>query len=303
MEICVTMPIEVILLIYEGSIYRPPSEAHSLIVQATIGCSHNRCTFCSMYKEKTFRFRPIDEVKQDLTHARARYGWTKRIFLADGNAFAMGTADLLELLRHISYTFPECERIGIYATPKDILRKSPDELGRLGKAGLGIIYLGLESGNPEVLRRVEKGATREEMVEAGLKVKASGIELSVTLINGLGGHELSEAHGIDSATLINAISPDYVGFLTLMLEEGAPILDEVREGRFSLLSPKEILKEILLFLENINNEGPTIFRSNHASNYLPLGGILPQDRHRLIKEIKAALLDDSQLKKESWRQL
>lgn len=288
---------------YEGSVYRPPSEARSLIIQATIGCSHNKCRFCSMYKDKNYRVRKLDEIKQDITAAKSLYKGVHRIFLADGNAMSMNTADLLEILTHISFTFPECERIGIYATPQDILRKSIDELNSLKDKGLGIIYLGVESGNPEVLRNVEKGGTRQEIIAAGKKVMETDIELSVTVISGLGGRTLSEVHGKDSATLINEMSPDYVGILTLMVEEGAPILEDIQNGTFQLLTPKEILKEILIFLEAIDLKGPTLFRSNHASNYLPLGGVLPHDKPRLIKEVKAALLDDSNLTKESWRRL
>lgn len=288
---------------YEGAIYRPPSEARSLIIQATIGCSHNKCRFCGMYKDKKFRIRALDEIKKDITDAKSIYKSVYRLFIADGNALAMSTPDLLVILKHISFTFPDCERVGIYATPKDILRKSVTDLESLKNSGLGVIYLGIESGNPEVLKRVEKGATREEIIAAGKKIMGTDIKLSVTIISGLGGHLLSKEHAIDSATLVNAISPDYLGILTLMIEEGAPIKEDIRNGSFTLLSPNEVLKELLIFLENINLKGPTLFRSNHASNYIPLGGVLPNDKSRLIKEIKEALLDDSNLKQESWRQL
>ena len=288
---------------YEGAIYRPPSEARSLIIQATIGCSHNKCRFCGMYKDKKFRIRALDEIKKDITDAKSIYKSVYRLFIADGNALAMSTPDLLVILKHISFTFPDCERVGIYATPKDILRKSVTDLESLKNSGLGVIYLGIESGNPEVLKRVEKGATREEIIAAGKKIMGTDIKLSVTVISGLGGHLLSNEHAIDSATLVNAISPDYLGILTLMIEEGAPIKEDIRNGSFTLLSPNEVLKELLIFLENINLKGPTLFRSNHASNYIPLGGVLPNDKSRLIKEIKEALLDDSNLKQESWRQL
>lgn len=288
---------------YEGAVYRPPSEARSLIIQATIGCSHNKCTFCSMYKDKAFRMRKLDEIKQDISSAKAFYGSVRRVFLADGDALIMPTEALLEILKHIRFTFPECERVGIYASPKSISGKSLDELNMLYNAGLGIVYLGLESGNPEILKKIQKGATREELILSGQKIMKTPLELSVTLISGMGGALLTDAHAIDSATLINEISPSYVGLLTLMVEEGTPLIEEIRSGAFALLSPKEVLKEILLFLEHIDLKNPAVFRSNHASNYLPLGGILPNDRVRLIKEIKGALLDDSRLTKESWRRL
>ena len=288
---------------YEGKIYRPPSEARSLIIQATIGCSHNKCRFCGMYKDKKFRIRDLEEIKKDITDAKNIYEGVSRIFIADGNALVMSTPELLIILKHISFTFPDCERVGIYATPKDILRKSATDLESLNNAGLGVIYLGVESGNPEVLKRVEKGATREEIIAAGKKIMGTDIKLSVTIISGLGGHLLSKEHAIDSATIVNAISPDYLGILTLIIEEGAPIMEDLRNGNFTLLSPNEALKELLIFLENIDLKEPTLFRSNHASNYISLGGVLPNDKSRLIKEIKAALLDESNLKQESWRQL
>lgn len=288
---------------YEGAVYRPPSEARSFILQATIGCSHNKCTFCSMYKAKKFRIRNLDEIKQDISKAKAQYGSVRRIFIADGDALIMPTADLLEILNYISFTFPECERVGIYASPRSILAKRISELNELQAAGLGIVYLGIESGNPEILEKIEKGATREDLMAAGKRIMETALELSVTIISGIGGPALSEHHAIDSATLINEIGPNYVGILTLMVEEGTPLIEEIRSGNFALLSPKEVLKEILVFLEHTNLKEPTVFRSNHASNYLPLGGILPNDKIRLIKEIKGALLDDSHLVKESWRRL
>lgn len=288
---------------YEGAVYRPPSEARSFILQATIGCSHNKCSFCSMYKDKKFRIRKLDEIKQDISMAKTHYGSVRRVFIADGDALIMPTADLLEILNYISFTFPECERVGIYASPRSILGKRVSELNALHKAGLGIVYLGVESGNPEVLERINKGATREDLLAAGKLIMETDLELSVTIISGIGGPSLSEYHAIDSATLINQIGPNYVGILTLMVEEGTTIIEEIRNGTFALLTPKEILKEILIFLEHTDLKEPTVFRSNHASNYLPLGGILPTDKSRLIKEIKGALLDDSHLTKESWRRL
>jgi len=288
---------------YEGAVYRPPSEAKSFILQATIGCSHNRCTFCSMYKDKKFRIRKLDEIKQDISMAKARYGSIRRVFIADGDALIMPATDLLEILNYISFTFPECERVGIYASPKSILGKKVTELNALKEAGLGIVYLGIESGNPEVLEKIDKGATREEIMTAGKRIMETDLELSVTIISGIGGPEFSKNHAIDSATLINEIGPNYVGILTLMVEEGTPIIEEIRSGALALLTPQEILKEILVFLEHTNLKEPTVFRSNHASNYLPLGGILPNEKSRLIKEIKSALLDDSRLMKESWRRL
>ena len=187
---------------YEGSVYRPPSEAHSLIVQATVGCAHGKCTFCSMYKDKSFRARALDEVLEDFRMARAAYRKVGRVFLADGDALALGTDVLLAILGEISALFPECERVSIYGTPRDALRKTPDELRALADAGLAIVYIGAESGDDEVLRRVGKGATADEIIEAIRKLEDAGLEASVTFISGLGGAELSEQHALGCARVI-----------------------------------------------------------------------------------------------------
>lgn len=276
---------------YEGTVYRPPSEAKSLIVQTTIGCAHNNCTFCSMYKNKKFRIRELEDIIDDLDSARVYYKNIKRIFLADGDALILKTKNLLKILQHIKTIFPECERIGIYATPKDILNKSLDELKTLKENGLGIMYMGIESGNDEILDKVKKGVTSELMIEAGKKAKKSGIKLSVTLISGLGGRDKIKEHAIDSARVINEIKPDYVGLLTLMLEEGTELYNEYREGDFDLLSPEEVMIETKVFIKNLN-VSDCVFRSNHASNYIALKGVLNKDKNRLIKEIDDALKEN-----------
>ncbi|MBS4538617.1 radical SAM protein [Clostridium sp. D2Q-11] len=276
---------------YEGTVYRPPSEARSLIVQVTIGCAHNNCTFCSMYKDKKFRIRKLEDIIDDLDSAREYYRDIKRIFLADGDALILKIENLLKILQHIKTIFPECERIGIYATPKDILNKSLDELKTLKENGLGIMYMGIESGNNEILYKVKKGVTSELMIEAGKKAKKSGIKLSVTLISGLGGRDKIKEHAMDSARVINEIKPDYVGLLTLMLEEGTELYNEYREGDFDLLSPEEVMIETKIFIENLN-VNDCVFRSNHASNYISLKGVLNEDKNRLIKEIDDALKEN-----------
>ncbi|MGO1369785.1 MAG: radical SAM protein [Senegalia sp. (in: firmicutes)] len=273
---------------YEGRIFRPPSEARSLIVQVTIGCAHNKCTFCDMYKEKEFRIRKLDEILEDLDLARKKYKNINRIFLADGDALILKTKDLLYILKYINKLFPECERIGIYATPKDILNKGLDELKELKENGIGIIYMGIESGNDEILSMIKKGVDSKTMIEAGKKAKESGIKLSVTLISGLGGKDNIYKHATDSARVINHINPDYVGFLTLMLEENTELYRDYSDGNFNLLSPDEVMLETKLFIENIDVKD-SIFRSNHASNYISLKGILNDDKERLLNEIDQAL--------------
>lgn len=273
---------------YEGAVYRPPSEAYSLIIQATIGCSHNKCTFCNMYKEKRFRMRSLTEIIEDLEMARKSYRHIKRIFLADGDALALKTDYLKQILIKIRELFPECERVGIYSAPKDILRKTKEELKELHELGLGIAYLGIESGSEQILKTINKGVTSEQMIEAGKKMVESGIKLSVTLISGLGGQELWEEHAIESARVVNEINPHYLGLLTLMVEPEVEMYRDIRSGKLKLLTPEQVMLETQLLIENLNVKG-CVFRSNHASNYIPLEGTLPQDKERLLNQIIGAL--------------
>ncbi|QEK12477.1 B12-binding domain-containing radical SAM protein [Crassaminicella thermophila] len=287
---------------YEGSVFRPPSEAYSLIIQATIGCSHNKCTFCSMYKDKKFRIRDIKEIEEDLEMARNYYSHVKRIFLADGNALVLKTENLEKILLKIKELFPECERVGIYSAPKDILRKSVEELKHLKKLGLGIAYLGVESGSDEILEHIQKGVTSEEIIQAGKRIVSSGINLSVTLISGLGGKEKWLKHAKESARIINEINPHYLGLLTLLIQPGTKIYDEVKNGEFKLLTPKEVVLETKELIENLNVEN-CIFRSNHASNYVALAGTLPNDKKHLLKQLSSMLEYPYGMKDEMLRRL
>lgn len=273
---------------YEGSLYRPPSEAYSLIVQATIGCTHNGCTFCSMYKDKNFRVRPTQEIIEDLKIGRQRYKNVDRIFIADGDALAIKNKELEKVLSYIDDEFPECNRIGIYGSPKAILSKSREDLMRLQTLGLGIVYLGVESGSEKILKQINKGVTREEMVEAGRKIVDAGIKLSITLISGIGGKEDSSEHAIESAKIINEINPDYVGLLTLIIEESVPLYDDFKSGKFKVLTPKEVLLETKKMIENIDIDN-CIFRSNHASNYVSLKGTLAKDKKLILDQIASGL--------------
>lgn len=274
---------------YEGTVYRPPSEAGSLIIQLTIGCARNTCTFCAMYKDKNFRIRPLEEVVEDLQMAREYYSRikVKRVFLADGDALIVKTKDLLYILEKVKEIFPECERISMYGAPKDILGKTQEELKTLKEAGLDMIYMGIESGDDEVLTFVKKGATQAEMIEAGKKIKDAGMILSVTLISGLGGRRFLKEHAVNSAKVISAIKPEYVGFLTLLVEEGTPMYDQLKNGEIELLKPQEVLEEMKLFISNVDSEG-TVFRANHASNYIPLGGTFNRDKEALLAQIAEA---------------
>lgn len=270
---------------YEGMVYRPPSEARSLIVQVTIGCAHNACTFCTMYKDKKFRVRKKDEVLEDFRIAYDTYGGNiRRIFLADGDALIVKTADLLDILHYIKELFPSVERITSYGTPGDILRKSEDELKALAKAGLGMVYMGAESGDEVTLKDINKGVTREEIIAAGQKLRRCNIQSSITLISGLGGRVRKVEHAVGSARLISEIKPDYVGFLTLMLDESTQIYQRISSGEMELLMPEEVVEEMRLFLNNVDSQG-TVFRANHASNYVILKGNLNEDIDRMLAQL------------------
>jgi Fe-S oxidoreductase len=274
---------------YEGVVYRPPSEAGSLIIQLTIGCARNTCTFCAMFKEKKFRVRKLEEVVEDLVMARKYYSKiaVKRIFLADGDALIVKTKDLLYILNKIKEIFPEIERISAYGTPADVNLKSDEELEMLKAAGLDMIYMGAESGDDTVLEDVKKGVTAAEIIEAGLKLKKAKMVVSITLISGLGGKARVTEHAINSAKVISAIKPEYVGFLTLMVEPGTPLYTQHKSGEFELLEPNEILQEMRLFIETVDAEG-TVFRANHASNYISLKGTFNRDKEIMLKQIEQA---------------
>jgi len=269
---------------YEGAIYRPPSEAGSLILQATIGCSHNQCTFCISFIDKKYRERDLQDIFEDIDSAAGYFRDVRRVFLADGNAMAMDSPKLLKILAKLYGTFPQLERVSIYATPKDLLHKQPQELAELKKAGMGIVYMGVETGNEELLAWIRKGATREEVSKAGQRAREAGLILSVTVINGLGGNEKMAAHAYDTATLLNEIDPDYLGLLTLMVCQGTPLARQVERGKFEVPAPLEILHEIRMMLEPLELTN-CVFRCNHASNYLPLKGTLPQDKKALLQTL------------------
>lgn len=288
---------------YEGMVYRPPSEARSLIVQVTVGCSHNECTFCSMYRRDQFRMRSLDEVREDLQRARSRYGPIDRIFLADGDALCLATDKLLAILAAVKESFPESSRVGIYGSARDVLRKTDEELVALREAGIGIVYLGAETGSPEILKRIKKNATREELIESVQRIEASGLRSSVTFISGIGGREHWREHAEMTGSMISEMQPYYASVLTLMVEREAPLYTDIQAGRFELLTPQEVMAEMELLLENIHVEKKCVFRSNHASNYLSLKGDLPDDKERMLAQIRAAQKDDSLLKEEYFRAL
>ena len=287
---------------YYGSVYRPPSEAYSLIVQVTYGCSHNTCAFCGMYKEKRFALRPLAEVLEDFHLARQYYRNVGRIFLADGDALIRKVSDLVTILDTIRELFPECERVSSYASPTSLQIRTDEELQLLRDKGLTLLYMGLESGCDDVLKLMRKGHTSTEIVECGQKVKRNGIGLSVTAITGLGGPELMEAHAVDTAKALNAMNPEYIGILTLVVEDGTPLRDWVREGKFHLLTPAQVLQETKLMVESFDSPG-SVFRMNHASNYLSLKGTLNEDKEAMLAQIRRAERHMETLRPEGWRQV
>lgn len=290
---------------YEGSIYRPPSEARSYILQCTIGCSHNRCTFCGSYKDKKYRVRDLEEIMTDIRMAKLYYIDLEKVFLADGDALAMDTSDLLKILDQLYRTFPSLNHVGIYASPDSILKKLPEELNELKKHGLTIAYLGVETGDPELLADIRKGVTYEEMVEAGKKIKAANILLSVTILLGLAGRTPKAIeHAKNTAKICNEINPDYIASLTLMLVPKTELYRRAQKGEFELPNPFEILEEMRIIIENLEVK-ETEFRSNHASNYLPIKGRLPQDKEKILNLIDQMIQknDRSYLRPEYLRGL
>lgn len=283
---------------YYGDVYRPPSEARSLIIQATLGCSHNTCAFCTMYREKRFYNRPLNDVLEDLREVADKYAHAvRRIFLADGDALIRKTDDLVAILDEIRRLYPACERVTSYASPGSLLLKTEEELKKLCEHGLTMVYLGLESGSDEVLKLMTKGFTADQIVEGGLKAKRAGMQLSVTAIAGLGGKKMTKEHAEGTARALSAMNPDYVGVLTLEIHDGTPLQEWVENGSFELLDSTEVLQETRSLVEQLDCPG-CVFRMNHASNYLMLGGTLNEDRESLLKQIDSALAGQTKLRPE-----
>jgi radical SAM superfamily enzyme YgiQ (UPF0313 family) len=273
---------------YEGMIFRPPSEADSLILQVTVGCSYNRCTFCGAYQGKSFRVKTFDEVIKDIDEVSAYGVSIPRVFLADGDALAIPQEQLVNILSTLKTKVRGLERVGIYANARDILKKSVDELKELKTLSLGIIYLGLESGNPEVLRRIKKNATVDQMIRAAKRVKESGILLSVTVLLGIGGVELSQAHAEDTGKVLSQMDPDFVGALSLMVVPGTPIEQEIKTGRLVLPTPFALIQELeTLILHSEFTQ--CFFASNHASNYLPVRIRMPEEKKEALQKIREVL--------------
>jgi radical SAM superfamily enzyme YgiQ (UPF0313 family) len=288
---------------YVGAIYRPPSEAYSLIIQATIGCNHNKCTFCGSYRDKSFAIRSIEEIREDLEDAR-QMGPVERVFLADGDALCIPQRRLKEILSEVIRYIPSVQRIGIYSNAKNILKKSVQDLQELKALRLGIIYLGLETGDGQLLDKICKGATYEQMVEAARRVKEAEIALSVTVLLGIGGIEGSEQHARETARILTDMDPDYVGALSLILVPGTPLHKDFTEGRFRLPDPFGLINELRIMIGE-SSFTHCVFRSNHASNYLPVKATLPRDKEAILAAIDSVLRsrDQARLRPEFLRAL
>ncbi|HAA56886.1 MAG TPA: radical SAM protein [Myxococcales bacterium] len=288
---------------YEGSLYRPPSEAHSYILQATIGCSHNLCLYCDMYRAKTFRLRPLEECLEDLDIAAQTYGrHVEKIFVADGDALVMPMEHWLPILKRANDLFPRLRRVSCYAMASNILEKTDKELEQLQELGLKMLYIGPESGDEKTLKRLVKGGTYDEHVEAAKKAKAAGMKTSVIVLLGAGGVERSDEHAKATASLITEMDPDYVSALTLTVIPETPMERLQNKGKFELPQIEELLAELRTIVDETRPTNAT-FRTNHASNYLPLAGQLPQDRERIVSILDAALNGEIPLRPEWSRGL
>lgn len=272
----------------EPPVFRPPSEANSLILQLTIGCRHNACTFCGMYMGKKYRSKSWEEIKKDIDECAQQMGTVTKVFLADGDALSAATPLIQKTSFYLHKTFKKLYRVSMYAGPKDVLKKSMDELKEIRAAGVKLLYMGVESGSDNILRSVCKGVNAEEMIEACRKAMQAGFEISVTVLNGLGGTELWEEHAMETGRVLSEINPNYIGALTLMPVPNTILYRQMQQGKFTLPNSTQILQEIKCLLEN-TDVANSVFRTNHASNYLPLRGILNKDRDSLLAILGKAI--------------
>jgi radical SAM superfamily enzyme YgiQ (UPF0313 family) len=287
---------------YEGNIIRPPSEADSILLQVTVGCSHNKCTFCGAYKGERFKIKSDEVIMEDIAFA-ARYARRqRRVFLCDGDALIVPQKRLVKILAAIREQLPWVERVGVYANTKGLAMKSDAELAELVSLGLGIAYMGLESGDDETLAAVRKGADSRRMIDMGRKARAAGLKLSLTVLLGLAGIERSAIHAEATGRVLTAIDPEFVGALSLMLIPGTPLYDDYRAGRFRLPDPMGMLAELRTMIDHTDLTGG-LFHANHASNYLPIRAKLPEDKARTLALIDAALAGRVALKPEFLRAL
>ena len=288
------------MITYQGTVYRPPSEADSLILQATLGCSWNRCTFCAMYREKSFRVRKIDQLQDEISWYAGQFPPPQKVFLADGDALMAKASFLGELLDAINSTWPDLKRVSCYASPQALAVRSVEEMKQLRSRKLTQYYLGIETGNDQVLVDIDKGVDSAEMIRVANKATAGGVKLSTMILLGMGGRSLSRQHAIDSARVVNAIQPRFVSTLVVTPIEGTPLWDSVQRDEFEMPSPIELAAELREFIAHLELRG-SIFRSNHASNYLSVAGTLPKDKARMVAALDAVLADPANARfKPQW---
>ncbi len=289
---------------YVGRIFRPPSEAHSMLLQVTIGCSHNRCVYCDMYRDKQFRPKPTDTILRDIDEAAQLGPRFERVFLCDGDALILSTKKLMPILEAIRERLPWVTRVGTYGDTRSIGRKSVDDLSALREAGLGIVYHGMESGDEAVLERIDKGGTREESIASAAKLREAGILHSVMVLLGVGGDDLSQQHAANTAATLSEMDPPYVGALTTTVVPGTPLAQMQADGAFRLPSKFRMLEELREIVAGVELSNCR-FSANHASNYLPVRCTLPRDKDAVLEALDTVIADgdERRLKPESLRAL
>ena len=287
---------------YEGMMIRPPSEANSILLQVTLGCSHNKCTFCGTFRGKRFNIKKDDVIFEDIEFARKYCKRQNRVFICDGDAMIVPQKRLVKILKQVKKRLPWVERVGLYANTKSIGMKTDEQLKELHDLGVKIAYMGLESGDDQILKEIRKGADSAKMIKMGKRLKKSGINLSITVLLGLGGRERSKIHARETGRVLSAIDPDFVGALTLMLVPGTELNDQHEKGDFELINPEEMLEELGLMIASTHLSNG-LFHANHASNYLPIRAKLPQEKEKTLELISQALKGNVELKPEFMRAL
>ncbi len=289
-------------IMYDYPLYRPPSEADSMIFQVTLGCSFNKCSFCNMYRTKEYSERPWEEIKAEIDMAAKFYPDTRRVFLADGDAINLPNDRIVQILKYLYSKFPALERVSCYAMPMNLLQKKDDELQELRMAGLQMLYIGIESGSNIVLRKVTKGATYQTIVQACQKAKHHGFILSCMVILGLGGKTYTKEHIADTARVLSEAAPDYVGALTLYLEDGVREEFMTKFGEpFVPLEDGDVLNELERLVSDFNPKTPVVFRANHASNVYSIKGTMPDDRDKVLSLVKSLKSHPEMLKPKFLR--
>jgi len=287
---------------YEGMIIRPPSEANSILLQVTLGCSHNKCTFCGTFRGKRFNIKKDDVIFEDIEFARQYCQRQDKLFICDGDAMIVPQRRLVAILKRIKDRLPWVKSIGLYANTKSIGMKSDEQLNELHDLGVKIAYMGLESGDDQILKKIRKGADSAKMIKMGTRLKQSGIKLSITVIVGIGGREHSRRHARETGRVLSAINPDFVGALSLMLTPDTELYDEYEKGEFELINPEEMLEELGVMIASTHLSNG-LFHANHASNYLPIRAKLPEEKEKTIELISQALKGKVALRPESMRAL